>query len=120
MKIRATADKDRTVTLAKAYAQAEKIRGAAEAEATRVYAEAHRQDPALYELLRTLEAYQKFLDEKTTVLLSADSDVLKYLTQGPPIEGPSAGPALEGPPAENAGESPGEVPGEDPAESPEN
>jgi membrane protease subunit HflC len=80
MKIRAAADKERTVTLAQAYAESEKIRGQGEAEATRIYAEAHAVDPEFYELLRTLEAYRKFLDEKTTVLLSADSELLKYLT----------------------------------------
>ena len=83
MKIRATADKERTVTLAQAYAESEKIRGQAEAEATRIYAEAHQADPDFYELVRTLEAYRKFLDEKTTVLLSADSELLKYLTGAP-------------------------------------
>jgi membrane protease subunit HflC len=80
MKIRAQADKERTVTLAKAYAEAETLRGQAEAKATQIYAEAHQKDPAFYELLRTLEAYKQFLDDKTTVLLSADSDLLKYLT----------------------------------------
>lgn len=82
LEIRAEADKQRTVILAKAYAQAEKTRGEAEAEATRIYTAAHQKDPQFYELTRTLEAYQKFLDEKTTVLLSADSDLLKYLTRG--------------------------------------
>jgi len=80
MKIRAAADKERTITLAQAYADGEKIRGQGEAEATRIYAAAHQNDPEFYELLRTLEAYKKFLDEKTTVLLSADSDLLKYLS----------------------------------------
>lgn len=82
MKIRAAADKERTILLADAYAKAEALRGEGEAEATRIYAEAHQQDPKFYELLRTLEAYRKFLDEKTTILLSADSDLLKYLTGG--------------------------------------
>ncbi len=82
LKIRAAADKQRTIMLAEAYAEAEKTRGEAEAEAIRIYAEAHRQDPAFYELLRTLEAYKKFLDDKTTILLSADSELLKYLTRG--------------------------------------
>jgi len=82
LKIRAEADKKRTIMLADAYAQAEKTRGQAEAEATGIYAQAHKQDPAFYELLRTLEAYKKFLDEKTTILLSADSELLKYLTRG--------------------------------------
>jgi len=82
MKIRAAADKERTILLADAYAKAEETRGQGEAEATRIYAEAHRQDPRFYELLRALEAYRKFLDEKTTILLSADSDLLKFLTRG--------------------------------------
>ena len=80
LKIRADADKQRTILLADAYAEAETTRGEAEAQATRIYAEAHRQDPEFYELLRSLEAYRNFLDEKTTILLSADSDLLKYLT----------------------------------------
>ena len=82
-------DKERTVTLAAAYAEAEKTRGEAEAEATRIYTEAHRKDPQFYELVRTLEAYEKFLDEKTTVLLSADSDLLKYLTRGSMLDEPA-------------------------------
>jgi membrane protease subunit HflC len=83
MEIRAEADKQYTIILADAKAQAGKIRGEAEAEATRIYSEAHQKDPEFYELLRTLETYEKILDEKTTVLLSADSDLLKYLTRGP-------------------------------------
>jgi membrane protease subunit HflC len=82
LKIRAEADKERTIVLAAAYKEAEKLRGEAEAEAARIYAEAHQKDPSFYELLRTLEAYKKFLDEKTTILLSADSDLLKFLTRG--------------------------------------
>lgn len=81
-KIRAAADTARAEGLAKAGAEAERIRGEAEAEAIRTYTEAHKQDPQFYELVRTLEAYKKFLDEQTTVLLSADSELLKYLTRG--------------------------------------
>ena len=81
--IRAEADKEKAVKLAKAEAEAERIRGKAEAEAARIYAEAHRVDPEFYQLMRTLEAYRRFLDEKTTVLLSADSELLKFLS-GPP------------------------------------
>lgn len=82
LEIRAEADKEYQVTLAQADAEATKIRGEAEAEAIRIYSEAHQKDPELYELVRSLEAYEKFLDDKTTVLLSADSDLLKYLTRG--------------------------------------
>jgi len=78
----------RRVILAQAYNQAEKIRGEAEAKAIELYAAAHKKDPEFYELLRTLEAYKKFLDEKTTLLLSADSDLFKYLRgRGEALEG---------------------------------
>jgi membrane protease subunit HflC len=83
MKIRAAADKEKAVILASANAEAEIIRGKAEAQATRTYSEAHGKDPQFFELTRTLEAYKKFLDDKTTILLSGDSELLKYLSRGP-------------------------------------
>ncbi len=98
MKIRAEADKQRTVLLSQAYAEAEKTRGQAEAEAIRIYAEAHGRDPEFYELVRTLEAYENFLDEKTTVFLSADSELLRFLMQGAKLQkqpAPLAGPATQ-------------------------
>jgi membrane protease subunit HflC len=83
MKIRAAADKEKAVILASANREAEITRGKAEAEATRTYSKAHQKDPQFFELIRTLEAYKKFLDEKTTILLSGDSELLKYLSRGP-------------------------------------
>ena len=80
-KIRAAADKEKTIKLAQADADAQRIRGKAEAEATRTYADAHGTDPEFYELMRTLEAYKRFLDNETTILLSGDSDLLKFLTR---------------------------------------
>lgn len=84
MVIRAEADKNKTVRLAQAYAQAEKIRGEGDAAAARTYAAAYEGDPELFELLRTLDAYKKILDDKTTLVLSADSDLLKFLTRQTP------------------------------------
>jgi membrane protease subunit HflC len=92
MKIRASADKEKTVILAEAYAEAEIVRGKAEAHATRTYSEAHQKDPQFFELLRTLETYKKIFDEKTTILLSGDSELLKYLSHGP-VPGDSKGAA---------------------------
>jgi len=86
LKIKAEADLQQTRILAAADAEAAKTRGDAEAEAIHVYADAHQNDPEFYELTRTLEAYRKILDEKTTVLLSADSEWLKYLTRGVMLE----------------------------------
>ena len=81
MEIRAEANLQQTVILSAAKVQAEQIRGKAEAEATGIYAEAYRENPKFYELVRSLQAYRTFLDGKTTIFLSTDSDVLKYLTR---------------------------------------
>src|SRR5229473_3713611 len=49
------------------------------AEAARTYVSAFWQDPGFYKFLRTLRAYDKFLDDKTTLFLPADADVLRML-----------------------------------------
>jgi len=82
LKIRAEADRERTRLLSEAYRKAEEEKGAGEAEAARIYAKATNQDPDLYRFLRTLRAYEKILDEKTTLVLPGDSDVLRLLTEG--------------------------------------
>jgi membrane protease subunit HflC len=82
--IRAAADKEKRTILAQAYRESEKIKGEGEAEAARIYSGAFSQDPRFYKLVRTLQAYEKFLNEKTTVVLSTDSELLKLLKEGQP------------------------------------
>jgi membrane protease subunit HflC len=82
IKIRAEADKECRTILSGAYEKAQKIIGEGDAEATRIYASAFNRDPRFYKLVRTLESYGKFLNEKTTVVLSTDSELLKLLTEG--------------------------------------
>lgn len=82
-KIRAQADREESSILAEAYKESEVLRGEGEAQATRIYGEAIAKDPQFYEFTRTLEAYRKFLDDKTTLVLPADSDLMKLLTEGP-------------------------------------
>lgn len=91
IKIRAEADQERTRLLAEAYRTAAELKGKGEAEAARIYAEAVSKDPDLYRFLRTLESYDKVLDEKTTLILPGDSRLLRLLTEGPPpaAAGPS-------------------------------
>lgn len=63
--------------------EAEEIRGRADAEATRIYADAYNQNPQsreLYEFLRTMEAFEETMDDKTTIILSTDSDFYKFLS----------------------------------------
>jgi len=78
-KIRAEADRDRTVEVARAERRAQELYGEGDAEAARIYAEAYGQDPEFYAYLRSLEAYTKALDERTTFVLSDDNPFLKYL-----------------------------------------
>ena len=80
-KIRAATDRDKTVLLAEAYKQAQKIRGQGEAVALDIYATAFSKDPSFYEFQKTLETYEKIIDEKTTLVLPADSKLFKTLAQ---------------------------------------
>ena len=84
LKIRADADKQRQIILSKAYESSQKIKGEGEARAIKIYAEAYQKDFKFYELIRTLESYEKFIDEKTTVVLSADSELLKFINTSNP------------------------------------
>jgi membrane protease subunit HflC len=84
LKIRADADKQKQIILSKAYEKAQKIKGDGEALAIKIYAEAYEKDIKFYELIRTLESYEKFIDGKTTVVLSADSELLKFINTSNP------------------------------------
>lgn len=79
-KIRATADKDKTIILADAYREAEETRGSGDAKATATYAEAYTKDPEFYDFTRSLKAYQATFQSKGDILLiDPDSDFFKYL-----------------------------------------
>ena len=82
MKIRAEADKESRAILSEAYEQSQMTIGQGEAEAARIYATAHNRNPRFYRLVRTLESYRRVLNEKTTVVLSTDSELLQLLTEG--------------------------------------
>lgn len=82
--IRSQADRQREEILAKADADAQRIRGDGEAEALKILNQAHAQDPEFYRIERTLQSYHKILNERTTLVLSASSALLKLLTEGVP------------------------------------
>ena len=80
-RIKSNADRQRTVLLSEANKQSEILRGEGDAQATRIYAEAYGRDPDFFDFYRSMEAYKKALGQKdTTMVLSPDSDFLKYLT----------------------------------------
>ena len=78
-KIIAQADHEKVHIEAEAYAQAQRTRAEGDAEATRIYSVAFSKNPAFYKFLRTLQAYEKFMDESTTLFLPADAEVLRML-----------------------------------------
>ena len=84
-KIRADADKQRTIILANATKEAEKVRGEGDAIATATYAEAYNRDPEFYDFTRSLKAYKNtFNDEGDILLIDPDSDYFKYLNKSEP------------------------------------
>ncbi len=78
-KIRADADRQRTVILAEAYRDAERIRGEGDAIAADTYAKAFSRNPEFYSFYRSLTAYKtSFGDRSDVIVLKPDSDFFKY------------------------------------------
>ena len=77
--IRAEADRERTVVLAEAERDAALLRGAGDAQAARIYADAYGDDPAFYAFHRSLQAYREaFADGEGVVVLEEDDEFLEY------------------------------------------
>jgi modulator of FtsH protease HflC len=79
LKIRAEAEQERTRIRSEAFKVAEQHRGRGEAEAARIYAQTLEAAPEFYRFLRTLEASRKFVDEGTTLVLPANSELFGLL-----------------------------------------
>jgi len=78
-RIRADADRQRTVTLAEAYRKAESIRGEGDAAAADTYAKAYGRNPEFYAFYRSLNAYKNTLNSRSdTLVLEPDSEFFKY------------------------------------------
>ena len=76
---RARADRDVEIILAEADRGASVLRGEGEAQAIRILADALEEDPEFFAFRRSLEAYRQLLNQGTTVILSADSEVFRFL-----------------------------------------
>ncbi|MBD3336901.1 MAG: protease modulator HflC [Candidatus Eisenbacteria bacterium] len=79
LKIKAEATEERDRILAGARAQADSIRGAGEGDALRILGEAYARDPRFYEFLRTLESYERIIDDETTIFIESDSKLMRTL-----------------------------------------
>ena len=81
-KIRAEAERQRTVLLAEAYKKAQEIKGGADARATNIYASAYDQSAdtrTFYQFLKTMETYGTVMDGQSSLVLSTDADVYRFL-----------------------------------------
>ena len=78
-------DKERDLKqiTSEAYRQAQEIKGQADAEATRLYADAYGVDPEFYSFNKTLEIYNETLGDNSSLVMSTDSEFLKYLKDFP-------------------------------------
>ncbi|MCE5333581.1 MAG: protease modulator HflC [Desulfobacteraceae bacterium] len=71
-------DREMSKITSEAYRKAQEVRGKADAEATRIYADAFGKDPEFFALYRTLELYRNF-PANSSFMLSTDADIFKYL-----------------------------------------
>jgi membrane protease subunit HflC len=78
-KILGDKEKDLKQITSEAYKTAQEIKGKADAEATRIFAEAFGKDPEFYSFSKTLELYGEALDKNSELVLSTDSEFFKYL-----------------------------------------
>lgn len=78
--IQAETDKEREIILARAYQEQMKLTGEGDARATDIYAASFEKNPEFYSFLRRLETYEKVFEEKTTILLDTEAELLKYFT----------------------------------------
>jgi len=76
--IRSTAEKERTVIIAKAHQQAQTNRGEGEAKALEIVSQTLGRDPDFYGFYRSMETYKSALTEGSTLMLSTDSELFKY------------------------------------------
>jgi modulator of FtsH protease HflC len=77
--VRATAERDRTVILAEAQRNAQRVRGDGDAQAIKIYADAYSQDKVFFAFYRSLQAYRNALNSKdTSFVLSPDSNFFRF------------------------------------------
>ncbi|MGY4803234.1 protease modulator HflC [Teichococcus aerofrigidensis] len=84
-RVRAGADRERTVILAESQAQADTLRGQGDEEAIRIFAGAFQRDPEFYGFYRTMQAYRDaFSEGEARLVLTPDSEFFRYFRQSQP------------------------------------
>ncbi|MEM7530382.1 MAG: protease modulator HflC [Pseudomonadota bacterium] len=99
-RIRGNRIRDLNKIQSEAYRAVEEIRGAADATAAEIYANAYNTDPLsvdFYEFTRTMQAYRDMISEGTTLVLTTDSDLFRFLKgMEPAMSAESAAPPVVG------------------------
>ena len=120
VRVRAGADRERTVLIAEGQAQADILRGQGEQDAIRIFAEAFQRDPQFFQFYRSMQAYREaFSEGETRLLLSPDSEFFRFFREsmpsvGAPVSAPAArngaSPALPAPAAPAEAPAPAAAP----------
>ena len=85
VRVRAGADRERTVLIAEGQSQADILRGQGEQEAIRIFAEAFQRDPQFFQFYRSMQAYREaFSEGETRLLLSPDSEFFRFFRESMP------------------------------------
>lgn len=77
-KIEGEMERDLKKITSEAYMKAQEIKGKSDGEATRIYAEAFGKDPEFYSFVQTLETYRETMGGDSSLILSTESDFLKF------------------------------------------
>lgn len=80
-KIKGDKEKELKRITSEAYRKAQLIKGEADAKVTRIYAKAFGSDPEFYSFVKSLEIYNQSMDKDSTLILSTDSELLKYMNK---------------------------------------
>ena len=78
-RIKGERERDLAKIQSEAYRTAQQIRGDAEGKATDIYSKAYNRDVTFYTFMKSLETYEKTLDSSGSLILTTDSDLLRYL-----------------------------------------
>jgi membrane protease subunit HflC len=81
LEIEGRKEKEEKQIISEAFKRAEEIRGKADAEAIRIYAQAYSQDPDFYSFRETLNSYETTLSAGSSLILSTDGEYLRYLKE---------------------------------------
>ena len=86
---RAAADREVEIILAEAERDSNRLRGEGEGEAISILSDALNQDPDFFTFRRSLEAYQQFLSTQSTMILSSDSELFRFLQSSGDVQAPA-------------------------------